>query len=195
MLAKDAPDPTNMLLQSMRSNEANADDSGPGETALGRVVIRDFANYRVFDRLGLYERRIEYSLYRTMNELQKLRLVREHDESTHAARGIAKEGTHRQSFDGLRRGAATRSTPEPAARTEEEPLRQTKPISPLSAPKPRFEGQGKANQSHFPGVRTGPGGESQRQRGGQAVQWLARDCGTLGSKPSEALTDRKESLR
>jgi len=92
--------------------------------ALGRVVSRDFANYRVLDRLGLYERRIEHSLYRTMGELQKLRLLRELDPPMEAE-----------------------STPKPASRTEDEPLRQTNPISPFSAPKTGFEGQGKANQS------------------------------------------------
>jgi len=43
------------------------------------VVLKDFSNSRVLDRLLMYERRIEHSLYRTMAELQRLRLVRELD--------------------------------------------------------------------------------------------------------------------
>jgi hypothetical protein len=41
--------------------------------ALGRVVVEDFSRARVLDRLLLYERRIESSLYRTMAELRRVR--------------------------------------------------------------------------------------------------------------------------
>ena len=44
--------------------------------ALGRVVVEDFAEARVLDRLLMYERRIESSLYRTMAELRKERQAR-----------------------------------------------------------------------------------------------------------------------
>jgi hypothetical protein len=47
------------------------------DLTLGRVVVKDFANSRVLDRLLMYERRIEHSFYKTMAELQKLRLMRE----------------------------------------------------------------------------------------------------------------------
>jgi hypothetical protein len=47
------------------------------DLTLGRVVVKDFANSRVLDRLLMYERRIEHSLFRTMAELQRLRLLRE----------------------------------------------------------------------------------------------------------------------
>ncbi len=40
---------------------------------LGRAVVEDFAGARVLDRLLMYERRIESSLYRTMAELRKER--------------------------------------------------------------------------------------------------------------------------
>jgi hypothetical protein len=52
------------------------------DLTLGRVVVKDFANSRVLDRLLMYERRIEHSLFRTMRELQKLRLMRQLDEPT-----------------------------------------------------------------------------------------------------------------
>ncbi len=44
--------------------------------ALGRLAIEDFANARVLDRLLMYERRIEHSLYKTLLELQRLNLVK-----------------------------------------------------------------------------------------------------------------------
>ncbi|MHC4150443.1 MAG: hypothetical protein ACYSR5_13305, partial [Planctomycetota bacterium] len=50
------------------------DDPRPDLT-LGRVAAKDFTNYRVFDRLQLYERRIERSLYKAMREFQRLTLT------------------------------------------------------------------------------------------------------------------------
>jgi len=43
------------------------------DAALGRVVVEDFGGARVLDRLLMYERRIESSLYRTMGELRRER--------------------------------------------------------------------------------------------------------------------------
>ena len=43
---------------------------------LGRTIIKDFSNARVLDRLLVYERRIESSLYKTMRQLQKLTKIR-----------------------------------------------------------------------------------------------------------------------
>jgi len=48
----------------------------PESLDLARTLIRDFSNERILDRLLMYERRTEHSLYRTMLELQKLRLIR-----------------------------------------------------------------------------------------------------------------------
>jgi hypothetical protein len=45
-------------------------------TALAQAVVEDFAEARVLDRLLMYERRIESSLYRTMAELRKEREAR-----------------------------------------------------------------------------------------------------------------------
>jgi len=44
--------------------------------ALGRLAIKDFANARVLDRLLMYERRTENSLYKTLLELQRLNLIK-----------------------------------------------------------------------------------------------------------------------
>jgi hypothetical protein len=46
------------------------------DAALGQVVVEDFAGARVLDRLLMYERRIESSLYRTMAELRREREAR-----------------------------------------------------------------------------------------------------------------------
>ncbi len=55
-------------------------EAGPGEEgsdeelALGRIVVKDFSEGRVLDRLLMYERRLEHSLCRILGELRKERL-------------------------------------------------------------------------------------------------------------------------
>ena len=46
------------------------------ELALGRLAIKDFSNSRVLEKLLMYERMIESSLYRTMLELQRLNIIK-----------------------------------------------------------------------------------------------------------------------
>jgi hypothetical protein len=46
------------------------------ELSLGRLAIKDFSNDRVIERLLMYERRLEHSLYRTLIELQRLNLIK-----------------------------------------------------------------------------------------------------------------------
>jgi hypothetical protein len=81
-LLADRSSPLAKLVQSLSPKGAGRVEGGPdgeGDLALGRVALKDFSNSRVLDRLLMYERRIEHSLYRTMAELQRLRLVRELD--------------------------------------------------------------------------------------------------------------------
>jgi hypothetical protein len=47
------------------------------EVILGQIVMTDFAHAKVLDRLLVYERRIENSLYRTMAELRRHKKLRE----------------------------------------------------------------------------------------------------------------------
>jgi hypothetical protein len=56
-------------------NERTSPDSPENDPdiALGRAAVNDFSESRALDRLLMYERRIENSLYRTFLELQKLR--------------------------------------------------------------------------------------------------------------------------
>jgi len=46
------------------------------DLTLGRIALKDFSNARVLDRLLMYERRIENSLHKTLQELQRLTLIR-----------------------------------------------------------------------------------------------------------------------
>ncbi len=58
-------------------NQSQPSPSAPAaDLALGRIAIKDFANARVLERLLMYERRIEHSLYKTLIELQRLQLIR-----------------------------------------------------------------------------------------------------------------------
>jgi len=50
-------------------------DSAPN-LPLGRLAIKDFSNARVLDRLLMYERRLEHSLYKTILELQRLNIIK-----------------------------------------------------------------------------------------------------------------------
>jgi len=72
--------PLTKLTQSLLLQYNNQPQTSPSSPApdltLGRLAIKDFANARVLDGLLLYERRIEHSLYKTMLELQRLRLIR-----------------------------------------------------------------------------------------------------------------------
>jgi hypothetical protein len=55
---------------------------GPDDLIVGRAICSDFANSRTLERLGLYERRLEHSLYRTTAELKRLQKLREADTAT-----------------------------------------------------------------------------------------------------------------
>ena len=56
---------------------ARPDAPDTPDLTLGRIVAKDFASTRVLDRLLMYERRLEHSLYKTLAELQRLRLLRQ----------------------------------------------------------------------------------------------------------------------
>ncbi len=59
------------------SEELCKGQDADGDSLLGRALVRDFSNGRVLDRLLMYERRIENSLYRTMAELKRHRILQE----------------------------------------------------------------------------------------------------------------------
>jgi len=66
---------TKSLLFKGQDQPADSSESAPHLT-LGRLAIKDFSNARVLERLLMYERRLEHSLYKTTLELQRLRLMR-----------------------------------------------------------------------------------------------------------------------
>ncbi len=75
--------PLTKLKQSLLFKNHDQSQARPSTSAasltLGRMAIKDFANARVLDRLLMYERRIEHSLYKTILEFQRLHLIRKLD--------------------------------------------------------------------------------------------------------------------
>jgi len=75
--------PLAKLTQLMFFKGHNQAQGGPStsddDLALGRLAIKDFSNARVLERLLMYERRMEHSLYKTILELQRLHLMRKLD--------------------------------------------------------------------------------------------------------------------
>jgi len=78
--ADSTTNPLTKLTQSLFFKNADQSAAGPDTSAahlaLGRMAIKDFSRARVLDRLLMYERRIEHSLYKTILEFQRLRLMR-----------------------------------------------------------------------------------------------------------------------
>jgi hypothetical protein len=60
------------------------------DAALGQVVVDDFAGARVLDRLLMYERRIESSLYRTMAQLRREREARQARAAAATPEGVSR---------------------------------------------------------------------------------------------------------
>ncbi len=81
--ANNTSSPLTKLTQSLLFKNHDQSQAGPATSAahltLGRLAIKDFANARVLDRLLMYERRIEHSLYKTLLEFQRLNLIRKLD--------------------------------------------------------------------------------------------------------------------
>jgi len=81
--ADNTSSPLAKLTQSLFFKSADRPQAGPATStsnlALGRMAIKDFSRARVLDRLLMYERRIEHSLYKTLLEFQRLHLVRKLD--------------------------------------------------------------------------------------------------------------------
>ena len=81
--ADNISNPLTRLTQSLLFKRLGTPQAGPStslpDLALGRMAIKDFTNARVLDRLLMYERRIEHSLYKTILELQRLHLIRKLD--------------------------------------------------------------------------------------------------------------------
>ena len=81
--ARNTSSPLAKLTKSLLFKGQDPPQADPSESAshltLGRLAIKDFSHARVLDRLLMYERRLEHSLYRTILELQRLNLIRKLD--------------------------------------------------------------------------------------------------------------------
>jgi hypothetical protein len=77
---EDSSDPlkklTRSLYRSIAGESSSTTDNSNGKLALGRMVVKDFGNERVLDRLLMYERRTEHSFYKTLLEFQRLNISR-----------------------------------------------------------------------------------------------------------------------
>jgi len=80
LLQRSTSNPLAKLAQSLQlklpHRSKNAQTPAEDNLALGRASITDLSNARVIERLLMYERRIEHSLFRTIQELQHLNLIR-----------------------------------------------------------------------------------------------------------------------
>ena len=63
------------LLKNLGQSQPAPSAPAPDLT-LGRIAIKDFSNARILERLLMYERRIENSLYKTIFEFHRLQLMR-----------------------------------------------------------------------------------------------------------------------
>jgi len=76
----DTSSPFAKFSQSMLSRLRDQSQPAPSESApdliLGRLAVKDFSDTRVLERLLMYERRIENSLYKTFLEFQRLKLIK-----------------------------------------------------------------------------------------------------------------------
>jgi len=94
--------PLAKLKQSLFFKNQDQSQAGPSTSAahlaLGRMAIKDFANARVLDRLLMYERRIEHSLYKTILEFQRLNLIRKMDPECEMPFNHLTSHNHRESI-------------------------------------------------------------------------------------------------
>ena len=70
---------TRSLYPGSHHHSQDAPSASDDPLALGRLAVKDFADARVLDRLLMYERRIENSLYKTLLEFQRLHLIKKMD--------------------------------------------------------------------------------------------------------------------
>jgi hypothetical protein len=153
------------------------------DLTLGRVVVKDFANSRVLDRLLMYERRIEHSLFKTMRELQRLRLLRELEAPTRSDEQDRSGGSR------LPRRCAPRNDGgmgggDGGGNNQAERLRLLRRFPPRNDARGR--GSDCAKQSQFAGAVTQAKSVSERELGGK------RENGACAK--TEPISQRQEKL-
>ena len=90
--AKLTNDPLKKLTQTLFPKSQDSGIGSNGELALGRLVVKDFSNERVLDRLLMYERRLEHSLFKTMLEYQRLNIIRKMERNRKLLEGFNDQG-------------------------------------------------------------------------------------------------------
>ena len=69
----------NMVPERFRKTEEQENNS---DFVVGNAIVNDYSHERVLDRLSIYERRIENSLFKTINELKKMKMIRQLENKT-----------------------------------------------------------------------------------------------------------------
>jgi hypothetical protein len=107
--AKDTTSPIARLQKSLlpKAPPEPGSPENDRDLTLGRVIVKDFANTRVLDRLLMYERRLEHSLYKTIAELQRLRLLRQLNAPTEDTTASTHSATHQPSYSSTNRAKQT----------------------------------------------------------------------------------------
>jgi len=123
---KETAGPIAKLTRSLHPKPAECGRSAD-DLALGRVVLHGFSNDRVLDRLMMYERRIEQSLYKAVAELRQQRLLRELDDDAQTPAGLTPNAPPTAPSPPPQASHHS-STPAFHHSTPEGPSRQTKPI-------------------------------------------------------------------
>jgi len=120
MIEKDEPSPMQKQINSMKPRQMRDDRRGTGpDLVLGRAAIKDMSNSRVLERLLMYERRIENSLHKTLDELHKRKLVRELEQANKAVEAEDFDMMdHPQTHPQASLGVATLSTEVGSRRSE-----------------------------------------------------------------------------
>jgi hypothetical protein len=95
------PELSESLITGKPCDKSKYSDTCYDDQALGYIAMWDFAGARALERLSMYERRLEASLFKTTAELKKLQYVRKSEQagSTQAEAAIpplGKAATHRQ---------------------------------------------------------------------------------------------------
>jgi hypothetical protein len=89
----DGPDTFTILRIPLEDRKVMVEDGGAlmRDLSLGQAVVKDFTNYRVLDRLMLYERRMENSMVKMIRELKQLQAARRAEETGTVERQSAQE--------------------------------------------------------------------------------------------------------
>jgi hypothetical protein len=78
---------------------------------IGTRMVADWATRQVLERMMMYERRIESSLYRTVNELQRLRLMRKLEADAEVGEGMFQTTARRRTTRNSEGAAGGRCPP------------------------------------------------------------------------------------